>query len=569
MRLTSTFTKRRADQQDRYRRETRLAVVTAVNADGTYDVRLPTSDTSIRKVVNGSRAPFSVGNTVILQRIGGHRLMYQILATVADAAPQLSQYVDEWYDDDWLIGQLSLAIEGYESLNDALLAKVEKAGDTMWGPLSVPQVEVVDGVLYLGEAGAEAWGDGHLRLSDPVTGWTTLSALAGPGQVAVGTAFPSEAVEGDGCLRTDIADGIFFWKRSGVWIPEARALWHAQRTFEKVLRGTASGGGSPTTLSLVRTDSADNKGCFGHSDAAEWDEASTGTRCDDGGEWVEVTFRTSGGTVTLWQDSGHGTSGDNAANPVYLDGTLHGTWNQTANAGYGITGVPAGVHCVRLEVDAAAAAGEFTLFHEITYPGYGYVGKGVAGDTCELIADLGCCALCTLGIGRADDGGTANRAVYGEGIIHRLPVGSGASDQTPTRSAIGLGGVTAFPSTAMDTLVRLPISLTFTHDTVGYAAPAPGMPMVLDAAGGTRGRLMTNTQPYFLVHSPALAASARYLMAVSALVRVTAPGSGSAFAAGDVALCIATYLNTSAATSVHVTNTNSPLRAADLFRLEG
>ena len=196
MRLTSTFTKRRADRQDLYRRETRLAIVTAVNADGTYDVRLPTSNTSLRKVVNGSRVQFAVGNTVILQRIGGHRLLYQILATVADAAPQLSQYVEEWYDDDWLIAQLSQAIEGYGSLGDALLSKVEKAGDTMWGRLAVPEIEVVDGILYMGEAGAEAWGDGHLRLSDPLTGRKTLSELAAGGGGAPDAHAPTHQLAG-------------------------------------------------------------------------------------------------------------------------------------------------------------------------------------------------------------------------------------------------------------------------------------------------------------------------------------------------------------------------------------
>lgn len=81
-----SFWKSRADRQDRYRRELFTGVISAVNADGTYDVLLPGSDEAVRGVANAAGVRFQVGNRVVVHRLAG-REAWQLYAAVGSAAP--------------------------------------------------------------------------------------------------------------------------------------------------------------------------------------------------------------------------------------------------------------------------------------------------------------------------------------------------------------------------------------------------------------------------------------------------------------------------------------------------
>lgn len=91
---TDWVIKRRAERQIAYRRETLLGVVTGVeavqSADGSeqtfYSVLLPGQRNPIRRVYNASGLDLAPGDGVTLNRIGGRRSQYQILAK-ATAVP--------------------------------------------------------------------------------------------------------------------------------------------------------------------------------------------------------------------------------------------------------------------------------------------------------------------------------------------------------------------------------------------------------------------------------------------------------------------------------------------------
>jgi hypothetical protein len=354
----------------------------------------------------------------------------------------------------------------------------------------------------------------------------------------------------------------------------ADSLWRAQHTFDAVMRGTASAGnGTPANFDLIRLNVGCNKGAF--TEAPAWIEQATRIELT-GGPNIYAYVRHAGGNVVWSQDSGAG-MGDDTNVDVLLNGVAWPigapvAWNQPLNATYTMNSVPAGVHRFELQGNGSVAPPEFTFFYRLRVQQYPYQGLGTEDDEGELLAWLRPW-VSTIGIGRTDLGGSAAHNTYAEGPLHRVPLGSGLTDQTPARAALNWGGWTAWNATAADTQ-PLPVWAPTAYKFVSggavweYLPPAAGQSFALGAAA-TRGCRMVGGTPFISLITPELAAQAVFMLICPMLVRVTAPAGSSNFEAGEPALAIATRMTTALATNMQVyINAHTVDQAIDLFKLE-
>lgn len=339
-----------------------------------------------------------------------------------------------------------------------------------------------------------------------------------------------------------------------------KMLYATKLTLKQLLLGTLNtSGAAPTTRTLTRTNAGDNKGCFTTVGAAPVEAATyiQGEVLDGWDVWVY----TSGGSIVL-----NRIGPDDVNDPdIYLDDVLDGNWNQI-NTTYTISGVAAGVHKIGLR--GTGAGGEWWTFGSIVVPQYPYQGVGVAGDTVEIIEDLDY-FLTTFGIGRTNNGANCPYLAYGEGVIQRLPLGDGVSDQTATRgSVLPAGHTITNASTALFRRQWVPSG--YWHATTKLQPlPAPRDTIKLSATAGTRGYRLDNagTTADKGVRFWDLAASVYWTAVGAWLAQVTAVGAGSVLDVNDYVLAVVTMQFGAAGASPYMVFTNVNTRAVDLYKL--
>lgn len=336
--------------------------------------------------------------------------------------------------------------------------------------------------------------------------------------------------------------------------------WILEQTFERVLKGvldtkTATPSSVTYTFGNAVTDNNGIATWYGMGWASLPGYRSTGNPND----YFEMTFR-SAGTNSIVLNRGVLIP----AHPehhavVLLDGQLHGTWDQS-NPTYTLSSVAAGIHTVRVVRDAQPDNENLTIGSLQLYA-LPYQGVGVSGDVFTILAGLPYVLVYTLGIGPANNGATRYSTEYAPALSPKLPMGSYNNDTALARDVISVSGWGISSAAAM---INLP---SWDHSSGSFLPFTAGLALSLSGTAATRGWRIIPTGINYILGTPYLGTSIIWAAAWAAVVQVTVPGSGSVFAAGDLALLVATRSPGPPTTAPQVLTGDTPDRAGDLFKI--
>jgi hypothetical protein len=352
-------------------------------------------------------------------------------------------------------------------------------------------------------------------------------------------------------------------------------FWLLEEPWDELINGTLSTGNA-TPASVTRTfgnATTDNNGMGGISwtgttfAGSGWTAAAGYCHTRTAAKYLEVVIRTAG-TNNIVLDRGTGISDPDSYDnhvAVTLDSVVQAVWDQDNNQTYTLSSVAAGVHTIRITaVDAINLAAPdsdiYMAIASIQYSAFPYQGVGAASDVVEILYIPPWMTCCTISVGSVTDGvGTYNSSLIGEGIIQRLPLGDGYTDNNFDKDAQTPAGWTMHTS-ACTGILRLPI----TGDTVtsGRSIIKPGMSMTLSATPGTRGRRVTASNACVSV-APSMSASVDSLRILPCLGKVTSAGTYS----GQVVLLVITQFVSAANNAVTILTSSNVGIAADFFAL--
>jgi hypothetical protein len=324
---------------------------------------------------------------------------------------------------------------------------------------------------------------------------------------------------------------------------------------EMILQGTL-GTGNATEAQVTRTfgnATGDSNGI------ATWSgiwASNTGYRtATNQGDYVEIVIRTWGTHDIVM----HRVAVAGGSPTVTLDGVSQTSWSQGANESYTLSGVAAGIHTIRV---TCPAVGGMSI-GSIVYYTLPYQGKGKAGDVMRIISMPRELIVTSIGLGNTIGAGTYNPAIYGESIIHRLPMGTGLTDADFARASCAIAGWTLGGTNA---LLRVPILGHRAVSTIYRGFVRPGHTLSLNGAAGTRGRQFDagiESESY----GPSMGASVYRLCILPVIGEITAVATGSDFVVGDIAFGLITDSALAAAVSTRVILANSNICAADFFKI--
>jgi hypothetical protein len=170
----------------------------------------------------------------------------------------------------------------------------------------------------------------------------------------------------------------------------------------------------------------------------------------------------------------------------------------------------------------------------------------------------------SVGIGPTDGGATFNRTVYGADLVSQLPFGTIIAETLLARAPCQVSGWAAAQSTGK---IWVPIHSGISASAAAYGEPRPGIAVTLLTAA-TRGRQVgCPTTDIFAAYGPDLNAAIYRLVILPMVVQVVTPGSGSAFAAGEMAFAVLTdsFNATSALTRMLMTASGTGSVAMGLY----
>jgi hypothetical protein len=574
-----------------YERATFTATVTAVYSDAVYDVEVSASGARFYDVNNGTPYAFSVGDVVIVARLGGGRGNRHVIVApagrgnLAPLAPggggggssgqteTLAEIVAARSSD---IYGAKPDLDARIDCVDAEVAAARHGAANLSAFLDNPTVE---SIKIHDAAKVIASDDGNLTFTDGITGTKTLADLA---EVGAGNhdilspthpdTTPASLSAGD--LLAAGADAKLTRLAAG-------AAGHVVRVVNGAPKYTPSLESiCEQMLDLVLTNQLDTKSAtksgvtYKYTNEAD---ANSGTAKFSGTGWASTSvhyytstagdyfeFAFVGDSIVLWMSTAHlpYLNGTHACS-VLLDGAAQSDWNQFSDASYSLGSLSYGVHVVRL----TQKSGEFGVGEAVPNQ-LGYQGLAVSGDAVVLEHISPWLYVTSIGTGPTDNGGIYPANRFGEAILPRLPLSTNyGNDRVPTRPALDIDQGGATPG-----FVRTPILVPRTVSGVSGGAadavdsyPRCGMTVALGSGGATRGcRPAAN---YWIAFGRDLVTAQIHQTFYPAVGRVTAPGAGSALAVGDLVFVVICSGLTTSVVGNRCICLNDANTAADLFKI--
>jgi len=550
-----------------YERATFTATVTAAYSDAVYDVEVSATGARFYDVNNGTPYAFSVGDVVIVARLGGGRGNRHVIVAPAGRGnlavtpgggggggssgqtQSLSEVIKARTSDVYgAKPDLDARIECV----DAEVALARHGAANLSAFLDHPTVESVtihDGAKII------TFDDGHLTFTDGITGTRTLSQLAEAGGGNHGILSPTHpdtapASLSSGDLLAAGADAKLTRLAAGAagqvvrvvngapkYTPSLESL--CEQMLDLVLTNqlsTKSATTSGVTYSITN-GATSNKGVIQSWSGAGWAGYPDSWRTGSIGN--SFVFAFVGDALTMWLNTGHTSliAGDQRAT-VNVNGAYHGTWNQAADASYTISGLTYGVNVVEcIASHGGGIGGDGMWIGEVAPNQLGYQGVGVSGDAVELLYVSPWLYVTTIGTGATDSGAVYPANRFGEAITPRLPLSTNwGNDRVPTRAALDIN-----QGVVTEGFVRVPVLLGRTTNGIGGGVadaidsfPRCGLTVALGSGGAARGCRPAGN--YWTAFGTALVTAQVHTAFQPMIGRVTATGAGSSLAVGEIVL---------------------------------
>jgi hypothetical protein len=621
LRPTGQFWQERVRRVNDYERATFTATITAAYSDAVYDVEISATGARFYDVNNGTAFAFAAGDMVIVARVGGGRGNRHIIIAPAgrgalapsqpgggsggssggseSSAEVIAARTSDVYgakaDLDARLeagdAEVGAARQGYPSLSDRLDAKANLDSPQFTGPPRAEKVEIHDAATYVAHDGA-----GNLTLTDAAAGTKTLSDLAAGGAGADHNLL--SATHPDTVAGAGSAGAIVRGSASGSW--EAMPAGAAGQSL-RVVRDASSGALQPrwtpslesiceqmlhqvlscqldtktavkSPLTYTFTSGADANTGVVQTWSGTWANGSTYRGTNVIGDYFEWAFV--GDELVMWSNTAHAplTMCDRAAT-VYLNGALHGTWDQTAAASYTIGGLAYGVNVVKSVASHNGGTGADGMYiGELVPNQLPYQGLGVPGDEVEILHVSPWLYVTTIGTGPTDNGAVYPANWFGETITTRLPLSTDYSDdRVPMRNALDPGQPYASDNAG---LVRLPIEFPLNVNGVssGVASsiepfPRAGLTISLGSGGASRG--CRPADHYWHAFARSLDVAVIHLAYTPFIGRIVAAGNGSSLAPEDLVFGIAQGGSVVAETTNRSICRNFSTISVDLFKVPG
>jgi len=590
---TGHFWQERVRRVNDYERATFTATVTAAYSDAVYDVEVSATGARFYDVNNGTPYAFSVGDVVIVARLGGGRGNRHCIVAPAGRGnlavtpggggggssgqtQSLSEVVKARSSD--IYGAKSDLDARIECV-DAEVALARHGAANLSAFLDHPTVESVtihDGAKII------TFDDGHLTFTDGITGTRTLSQLAEAGAGDHDILSPTHpdttpASLSSGDLLAAGADAKLTRLAAGAAGHVVRVVNGAPRytpsldsLCEQMLNlvltnQLTTGNAVQAAVTYQFTNAATANNGIAQWSGAGWASSAYDRNTSTAGNYMEIVFV--GSQIVLWENTTHlryGAVGHIAS--VLLDGVAQSDWNQGqgGSASYTISSLSYGVHVVRVTQKTDEIRVGEAVITQLPYQGV-----GVSGDTVVLEYVSPWLYATTIGTAATDGSAyyPANR--FGETILPRLPLSTNyGNDRVGTRAILDIDQQV----TATQGFVRMPLLMGRTNAGVAFgiadaasAYPSCGMTVALGSGGATRG--CRPSAAYWLSFGRDLVTAQIHACFQAHIGRVTAVGAGSAVTVGDLVLVITWSGLTTGAIGNRGVCQNSANEAMDLFKI--